>query len=135
MSPHAAAAEDGGERDLSNISLPETTNNLVIEGAGGLMVPLNDSKLIIDLIQQLEVEVVLVVQNYLGSINHTLLSIDALKARNINVLGIIFNGEENKASEDYILIYSDLPCLGRVKKHITLTKQEVLEYKNQFNQL
>jgi len=135
MSPHAAAAIDGVEIKVNNVNLPTTNNNLIIEGAGGLMVPLNNNELIINLIQKLEVEVVLVVQNYLGSINHTLLSIDALKTRKIKVLGIIFNGEENEASENYILNYSGLKCLGRVKKHASLTQETILEYKHQFDQL
>jgi len=132
MSPHAAAAIDGVEIKLSEIKLPETDNNLVVEGAGGLMVPLNDKDLIIDLIKYLGFEVVLVSQNYLGSINHTILSIDALKNRGIKVLGIIFNGEENIETEKYILNYSDLKCLGRIQQHQEINKEIVLSYKSQF---
>ena len=102
MSPHAAAQIDNLEIKLSDFKLPETNNNLIVEGAGGLMVPLNDNDLIIDLIEVLDVEVVLVSQNYLGSINHTILSLDALKNRGIKVLGVIFNGVENTETEKYI---------------------------------
>jgi dethiobiotin synthetase len=132
MSPHAAAAIDGVEIKLSDFTLPKTENNLVVEGAGGLMVPLNDNYLIIDLIKHLDIEVVLVSQNYLGSINHTILSIDALNNRGIKVLGIIFNGDENKETESFILNYSKLPVLGRVKSHIEINKEIVLSYKNKF---
>ncbi|MCO6501065.1 MAG: dethiobiotin synthase [Vicingus serpentipes] len=135
MSPHAAAAIDGIEIDVKKITLPFTNNRLVIEGAGGLMVPLNNECLIIDLIEKLEAGVVLVVQNYLGSINHTLLSIEVLKSRGVELLGVIFNGTKNEASESYILSYSGLTCLGRVKKHDVLTKKVVLDYKKQFAQL
>ena len=132
MSPHAAADIDGVEIKLSDIKLPETDNNLIVEGAGGLMVPLNDKDLIIDLIAALDIEVVLVSQNYLGSINHTILSIDALKNRGIKVLGIIFNGETNEETEKYILNYSNLKFLGRVKQHQEINKEVVLSYKSLF---
>ena len=87
MSPHAAAQREGVEINLDDFKIPETANNLVIEGAGGLMVPLNDRDCLIDLIETLGAEVVLVSRNYLGSINHTLLSIEALKSRGIPVRG------------------------------------------------
>jgi len=132
MSPHAAAEIDNVEIKLSDFKFPKTNNNLIIEGAGGLMVPLNDTDLIIDLIQELDVEVILVSQNYLGSINHTILSLDALKNRGIKVLGIIFNGESNKETEKYILNYSNLKCLGRIKQHQNINKEMVLSYKNEF---
>lgn len=132
MSPHAAAAIENVKIKLTDFKLPETANTLIVEGAGGLMVPLNDKDLIIDLIQKLDIEVVLVSQNYLGSINHTILSIDALKNRGIKVLGIIFNGESNKETEKYILNYSGLPCLGRIEQHTEINKEIVLSYKSQF---
>ena len=132
MSPHAAAKIDQVNIQLTDFNIPTTNNHIIIEGAGGLMVPLNDKDLIIDLIQKINVEVVLVSQNYLGSINHTILSIDALKNRGIKVLGIIFNGNENAETESYILNYSGLPCLGRVKQHSEINKEMVLSYKEQF---
>ncbi len=135
MSPHAAAEIDGVEIKLSEIVMPETNNNLIVEGAGGLMVPLNDKDLIIDLIKYLDLEVVLVSQNYLGSINHTILSLDALQNRGIKVLGIIFNGNENIETEKYILKYSNLNCLGRIQQHQNINKEVVLSYKSQFEKL
>lgn len=135
MSPHVAATIDDVVISLGDFEIPLTDNNLIIEGAGGLMVPLNDKDLIIDLIKELDVEVVLVSQNYLGSINHTLLSLKALKSENLNVIGIIFNGEENVETEKYILNYSGLICLGRIKQHSTIDKKIVLSYKSQFEQL
>jgi dethiobiotin synthetase len=135
MSPHAAARIDGITISLSEISIPETENNLIVEGAGGLMVPLNDKDLIIDLIAQMDIEVVLVSHNYLGSINHTLLSIEALKSRSIPIRGIIFNGDKNEETENYILSDSDLPCLGRIKQHEVINKEVILSYKDQFKAL
>lgn len=114
LSPHAAAEIDGIDISLDEFSLPKTDKGLIIEGAGGLLVPLNRKDLVIDLIKKLNVPVILVSKNYLGSINHTLLSIEALNTRNIPILGIIFNGDENKATESIILKKSKLFNLGRI---------------------
>lgn len=126
-SPHKSAALDGIEIDEKSIIAPKTNNQLLIEGAGGLMVPLNNHSLVIDLIKQLNAEVVLVSQNYLGSINHTLLSIEALKQRGIPVKGIIFNGEENISTEDYIIAYTQVKHLGRVPLLTTVDKNTIAD--------
>lgn len=114
LSPHAAAEIENIDIQLKNISLPAYENGIVIEGAGGLMVPLNREDLLIDLISHLQVPVLLVSKNYLGSINHTLLSIEALQKRNITIAGILFNGEPTPASEEVILKISKAPNLGRI---------------------
>ena len=108
MSPHAAAEYDNIEIKMNDIVPPQHTNTLIIEGAGGLMVPLNENFLMIDLIQQLKAEVILVSKNYLGSINHTLLTAEALKNRNILVKGIIFNGSSVNTTEKFICEYTGL---------------------------
>lgn len=102
-SPHQSAREEGITIDLNNFTLPETSNNLIVEGAGGLMVPLNDEHFIIDLIQKLNIPTVLVVKNYLGCINHTLLSIMALEQRKIKLKYIILNGNFPVDTEKIIL--------------------------------
>jgi dethiobiotin synthetase len=132
MSPHAAAELEGTQITLGKIVAPETTNTLIIEGAGGIMVPLNNTEFIIDMIQQLNAEVVLVIQNYLGSINHSILSIDALRFRGIPVMGLVFNGPPHKLSEDIILSYSGLKCLGRIQKESVINKEVVSKYADQF---
>jgi dethiobiotin synthetase len=126
FSPHKSARIDEISIDMQNFKLPETDNQLIIEGAGGLMVPLNDNFLIIDLIKQLNPKVVLVSQNYLGSINHTLLSIAMLKQYKIDIAGIIFNGAADADSESYILQYTGIKFLGRLPKHIAINKKVVL---------
>ncbi|WP_443939370.1 dethiobiotin synthase [Pedobacter sp. MW01-1-1] len=125
LSPHLSAKLDEIEIDLNKIILPKTENNLIIEGAGGLMVPLNNSELIVDLIKKLGVEVILVSQNYLGSINHTLLSINLLKQYQIPIKGIIFNGEENAETEQYILNYTQIKKLGHVPSFTELTAENI----------
>lgn len=114
LSPHLSARMDGIEIGLDQFHLPTTDNSLIIEGAGGLLVPLNDTTLILDLIKQLQVPVIVVSQNYLGSINHTLLTINTLKQHHIDIKGIIFNGETNIESETYILKYTQVQPLGHI---------------------
>lgn len=125
LSPHASAALDGVQINLSDFTLPQTSNHLVVEGAGGLMVPLNDQDVMLDLIQQLQIPVILVSRNYLGSINHTLLSFEALKQRNIPIAGIVFNGEPNPASESFIENYTQLPVLFRVGNLDDITPESI----------
>ncbi len=131
-SPHYSAEVDGVEIAMSKFKIPATNNHLIIEGAGGLHVPLNDKQLLIDLMEQLDIPVVLVSQNYLGSINHTLLSIEALQRRNIPVKGIIFNGPPTPSTEDYILKYTGIKFLGRVEQEPDITKEVVKKYSLQF---
>ena len=125
-SPHKSARLDGITINPENIVPPQTNNTLVIEGAGGLMVPLNDDLLIIDLIKRLDATAVLVSKNYLGSINHTLMSAAMLKHYGIPVAGIIFNGDGDASSEEYILQYTGLPLLGRVANYPVISKDIVV---------
>jgi dethiobiotin synthetase len=127
FSPHKSAAIDGIKIDPEKIIVPKTENTLIIEGAGGLMVPLNDQFLMIDLIKKLGATVVLVSQNYLGSINHTLLSAYALKQYNIPVKGIIFNGAEDPSSQKYILDYTGLPLLGNIPPLSSINKEAIAD--------
>lgn len=127
FSPHKAAALDKVTVELENIVLPKTDNQLIIEGAGGLMVPLNDNFLIIDLIKQLNAQVILVTKHYLGSINHTLLSLHALKKYGIPVIGVVFNGDKDIYSKSYILQYSEVADLGQIPEYKTINKKTVKE--------
>lgn len=132
VSPHASARIDHIEIRMEHIKAPENNNHLIIEGAGGLMVPLNDRALIIDLAARLGVPLILVSRNYLGSINHTLLSTEILTRRKIPVKGIIFNGPENRESETFIERYSGLPVLGHVEEAKKTDKEFVLRMAEQF---
>ncbi len=110
-SPHYAASLENLHIQRKDFKLPSTENNLLVETAGGLMSPLAENFLIIDLVEELNLPVVVVSNNYLGSINHTLLSVAALKQRNANILGIVFSGDEFPSSEAYILNHTKLPLL------------------------
>lgn len=126
-SPHKSAAIDKVTIDMRNIIPPKTDNQLIIEGAGGLMVPLNDNFLMIDLISQLNAKVILVSQNYLGSINHTLLSLQILKNYQIPVMGIVFNGDKDIYSKTYILDYSGIEELGHIPVYENLSKKAIID--------
>jgi dethiobiotin synthetase len=132
-SPHAAARAEGVEIVLHSMVAPRTANPLIIEGAGGCLVPLNDQHFMIDLITHLQTEVVLVSNLYLGSINHTLLTIEALQKRNITVRGLIFNGDPNPESERIILHHSRLRRLLHIKRESEINSQIVRSYASLLN--
>ncbi len=125
-SPHLAAEIDRITIELKKIIEPITTNHLVIEGAGGIYVPLNNSDCVIDLIQP-DYKVIVVSRHYLGSINHTLMTIEILKSRNLNVAGIVFSGDENKATESIILEKTNVPMIGRIDNE-PYFDQNVIKY-------
>lgn len=126
MSPHAAAAIDGLTIELKKINPPKTKNALVIEGAGGLLVPLNNSQTILDLIQP-NYKVIVVSRHYLGSINHSLMTIQLLQSKGFDV-SIVFNGAEHKTSEDIIINMTGVPVLGRIDEEPYFDKNVVKEY-------
>jgi dethiobiotin synthetase len=110
-SPHYAAEVDGVEIVLSELKVPASANRIVVETAGGIMSPLAPGIVNLDLIVALGLPVVLVSANYLGSINHTLMSCEVMKAKKVNVKGIVFSGAANNVSESYIADYTGLPVL------------------------
>ena len=130
-SPHLAAEIDGITIDLKKIQEPKTDNHLVIEGAGGIFVPLNEEHLIIDLIQP-DYKVIVVSRHYLGSINHTLLTIEAIRNRGLEVAGIIFSGSENKATESLILNKTKIKCIGRIDEEPYFDQNVIKEYADLF---
>lgn len=132
-SPHLAAEIDGITIDLKQIKEPKTKNHLVIEGAGGVLVPLNNTDSIIDLIQK-DYKVIVVSRHYLGSINHTLLTIEALKNRNISVAGIIFSGDENMASEEIILSKTTAKFIGRIENEPYFDQNVIQYYADKFRE-
>jgi dethiobiotin synthetase len=139
LSPHASAIVDGIEIDLAQIHLPNTDNQLVIEGAGGILVPINEYHFVIDLADRLEAEVILVANLYLGSINHTLLSINELvrreKYQKFKVKGIIFNQTPVPESERIILKHCPYPYLFSINTEEKMDKEIVKKYARLFPKL
>ena len=130
-SPHLAAAIDGITIELQYIKEPKTKNHLVIEGAGGILVPINDSDCIIDLIKK-DYKVIVVSRHYLGSINHTLLTYEVLKNRNIPIVGFIFSGDENKATEEIILKKTGGKFIGRIDNEPYFDQNVIQYYADKF---
>jgi len=114
MSPHAAAQIDGINVDYTKFVWPKTDKTLLIETAGGLLSPMSASTTMADFITHYKLPAILITQNYLGSINHTLLSIEVMKARGISLIGIILNGVENGYSETFIEQYAKIPIIARI---------------------
>ncbi|WP_438968623.1 dethiobiotin synthase [Nonlabens sp.] len=127
MSPHKAAEIDGITIDLNQIKRPETSNTLVIEGAGGLLVPINDQETIVDLITT-EDKVIIVSAGYLGSINHTLLSAELLKAKGLNCVGIIYNHVELDGTIEVIEKMTGLKTIGHISKEQNIDKAVISKY-------
>lgn len=115
-SPHFAASQESVEIHLTDFQLPKNSSPLVVEGAGGLMVPINRSQTSADLIQFLEIPLVLVVNHYLGSLNHSLLTLQEIKRREIPLFGIVFNGVDFQDAESIILEKAQVPCLFRMDR-------------------
>lgn len=130
-SPHLSAQMEGRHIELAHIKRPHSSNTLVIEGAGGLFVPLNERNTILDLILPTD-KIVLVSRHYLGSINHTMLSVEALQRRGLNIFGIIFSGEENTATESWIASYTQIPIIGRIEEEPFFDKNTIKRYANLF---
>lgn len=132
LSPHHAARLENVSIDIEKIVLPTTKRPLIIEGVGGIFVPLTTKILTMDLFARWECRWVVVSRHYLGSINHTLLTLDALKWRRLDIAGLIFNGEPNPDSEEVILEVSKLPLLGRLLPESPLNQQTIQRYAEQW---
>lgn len=134
-SPHYAADVDGVKIELTDFKIPQTNNHLIIEGAGGLLVPLNEKDTILDLMESFKIPSILVANYYLGSINHTLSSIQILRQKNIPIEALIFMGETNvssrdiikKISGDYINTFIEIPQIPNI------SPSAILEYSKKIN--
>jgi len=127
MSPHAAAAIDGIEINFTKFQWPSTEKILLVETAGGILSPMSDNTTMADFIQHYQMPAILIAQNYLGSINHTLLSIEVLKSRGIRLLGIVMNGIENKSSETFIEHYAQTQIIARIPHFEQLDNSSVIK--------
>ncbi len=132
LSPHQAASLENIAINLKTIVPPTTKRTLIIESVGGVFVPLTTNKLTIDLFKKWNCPWILVSKHYLGSINHTLLTIKALQLHNIAIMGLIFNGQPNHYSEAPILEITQLPILGRLLPEANITKKIIKKYAKQW---
>ena len=132
LSPHTAAEIDGITIQVDDFQIP-TDKTLIVELAGGIMVPLNDQQTNLDLIKHLNLPVILVSKNYLGSINHTILSYEILKQHGISMAGIVFNGPENPSGEKFVLNHTGLPLILRVHSESEINEAVIASYADKIN--
>ena len=133
LSPHIASVKENEEIELSKIKMP-LSESIVVEGAGGLLVPINQNETYIDLIKTMDIPLVLVIRHYLGSINHSLLSLEAIKRHKIKFKGIVFNGQDNWDNENIILKMSGAPVIGKVNEEKTWSPRVIKNYANKFKE-
>ncbi len=124
-SPHRAAAAEGVTIEPARLTLPEIEAPLIVEGAGGLLVPLTAGTLYIDIFARWNAPLILCSRTSLGTINHTLLSLEAIRARNIPLLGIAFVGEANDESERIICKMGNAQRLGRLDPVVPLDTENL----------
>lgn len=127
LSPHLSARFANKSIDLKQIQLPENPD-VIIEGAGGLMVPLNQKFLMIDLIAQLKTPLLLVASSKLGTINHTLLSLSILRHYQIPILGVIMNGIPNPDNVEAIEFYGDIEVLAQLPMMELISHENLLKH-------
>ena len=129
LSPHESAKRDGIEIELTNFLLPQKEEKIIVEGAGGILVPINEKYFIADIIKLLKLPILLVARSSLGTINHTLLTVSELKKRNLPLQGIILNGERNQSNKEAIEKYSGIPVVSELEPLNTLDKKTLLSHK------
>jgi len=130
LSPHASSQLDGIRIDMDQMRLPNNKRRLIIEGAGGVLVPINEKDFIVDLIKQLNIPVLIVAPNRLGTINHTLLTIKLIRDYKLQIFGIVLNGEPNKINKQAIEKYGKIPVVAEIPhiKNITSSTLKELFY-------
>jgi dethiobiotin synthetase len=126
-SPHLSARLDGVEIDPARLTPPDCENPLIIETAGGVMTPLTDCVPTIDVLARWKIPVILVARTTLGTINHSLLSIEALRRRDIPLLGVAFIGDANEETQSTIAAMGGARALGRLPFVSPLTRENLRE--------
>ena len=124
LSPHEAARREGVQIEMSRFALP-VQKRLIVEGAGGVMVPLDDRHLMVDLMVDLGLPVLVVARSELGTINHTLLTLDQLRRRGCPLLGVVVNGPPNPANCQAIAHYGKVPVLAAINRRVELSPAKV----------
>ena len=133
LSPHESAKRDGVSIDMADFTLPQSEKPVLVEGAGGLMVPLNKDSLVIDLIKQLGLPSILVCRSGLGTINHTVLSLEAMRARNLEIAGVIINGPKAPHNREAIEEYGKVPVIAEIDQLSAVNVQALLNIKPEFD--
>lgn len=134
LSPHAAAARDGVRIRLAAFDMPDQDRypRLIVEGAGGVMVPLNENQFMVDLMKYLDLPVLVVARSTLGTINHTLLTLEMLRQNKLEILGVVLNGPPDPINKNAIETYGRVPVMAEVDILPQLNFQTVSNAYRQF---
>ena len=133
LSPHESARRDGVAIDMGRFTLPESDEPIIVEGAGGVMVPLNDQNMVIDLMAHLGLPAILVCRSQLGTINHTLLSLEAMRARGLTVAGIIINGPKTPHNRQALEEFGRVPVIAEIDQLETVNRENLLAIAPEFD--
>lgn len=125
LSPHASAAYDDVVIDIDTIVLPQCQGSLIVEGAGGVFVPLNDRQFVIDLMKKLALPVLVVSENRLGAINQTLLTINALRGGGCDVFGVVMNGPPDSVNRQAIADYGRIDVIAEIDRIDTIDQNSI----------
>jgi dethiobiotin synthetase len=128
VSPHLAAKHGGVKIRLDRIRKPHLASGgpLIVEGAGGVLVPINDSQTMLDVMKHLAMPVVIASRSALGTINHTLLTVKALRDAGIEIRGVVMIGKENRENERAVEHYGEVPIAGRIPVLETIDRGALL---------
>jgi dethiobiotin synthase len=132
LSPHASAELEGIVIDPETIILPDTNETLVVEGAGGVMVPLNDNFFMLDLIRKFSIPVLVVARSGLGTINHTLLTLNALRQYGIDITGVVMNGEINHSNRTAVERRGNVRVVAEIEPLEAINRQTLIEIYERF---
>ncbi len=135
LAPHEAARREGISIDMAKLIGPQDDRLLIVEGAGGLLVPLNEQDYVIDLIEDLNLPVILVARSTLGTINHTLLSLEALRRRGLVVAGVVINGPESPHNRAAIERYGKTQVIAEIPRLHTVTRSALRQIAPEFDLL
>jgi len=129
LSPHAAAAIDGIQIKLNAFKLPEIDDaeTLIVEGAGGVMVPLNNQHFMLDLMKKLNIPVLLVASSQLGTINHTLLSLEQMRRCDIDITGVVMNGPKNPGNREAIEQFGKVPVIAEIEPLSEISPKSLID--------
>jgi dethiobiotin synthase len=136
ISPHASSANEGISIKLEEFKIPKNSmsKHLVIEGAGGIMVPLNKEKFMIDLMKKIGAPILLVTSSSLGTINHTILSLLQLRDHGLDIMGVVMNGEKNAINRRAIEHYGKVEVLAEIEKMKDINQKTLMRlFRDNFN--
>jgi len=132
-SPHQAAHMEQTSLSIADMAPPSVNHDIIVEGAGGIMVPLNNEEYMIDMLQNFTDQVIVVIRLYLGCINHSLLTLDLLKNKGVTIKGLVFNGPSNVYSQQAIKNCTQAPTLLHIPQVDNVDQKQIRQWAQELN--